>query len=61
MTELVNILAEFAHSASISHDIERDVTERILDTIGNSLAGKAESLKLGEKEPDAAEIGRAHV
>ena len=54
MTELVNTLAEFAHSARISHDIERDVTERILDTIGNSLAGKAESLKLGEKEPDAA-------
>jgi 2-methylcitrate dehydratase PrpD len=70
VTEYVRTLAEFAHGASITDHLRKDVTERILDTIGNSLAGRAESLKLGTNEPDLAveravrswcEVGKATV
>ena len=54
MTEYVKQLARFALSAQITDVIRKDVTERILDTIGNSLAGRAESLKSGAHEPDLA-------
>ena len=47
MTEYVKQLAQFAYGAKITAEIRKDVTERILDTIGNSLAGRAESLKSG--------------
>lgn len=50
----VQILAEFAHNtgAGVSKRIASDVNERILDVIGNSLAGRAESS--GESDPDRA-------
>jgi 2-methylcitrate dehydratase PrpD len=49
----VNILAEFAaNSESIPESIKTDARERILDVIGNSLAGRAESLS--ERDPDRA-------
>lgn len=54
MTEYVTQLAGFAKSAQITDAVRQDVTERILDTIGNSLAGRAESLKSGIHEPDLA-------
>lgn len=54
MTEYVKQLAQFAYGAKITAEIRKDVTERILDTIGNSLAGRAESLKNGAHEPDLA-------
>ncbi|TSA52461.1 MAG: MmgE/PrpD family protein [Actinobacteria bacterium] len=54
MTEYVKQLARFAHSVQITDAIRQDVTERILDTIGNSLAGRTESLKNGSHEPDLA-------
>jgi len=54
MSEYVKELAKFAKNAKITPAIRQDVTERILDTIGNSLAGRAESLKSGAHEPDLA-------
>ena len=54
MSEYVKELARFAQNAKITPAIRQDVTERILDTIGNSLAGRAESLKSGAHEPDLA-------
>ncbi len=50
----VQILAEFAHNtgAGVSERIANDVNERILDVIGNSLAGRAESSS--ENDPDRA-------
>jgi len=54
VTEYVTQLAGFAKSAQITDAVRQDVTERILDTIGNSLAGRAESLKSGIHEPDLA-------
>jgi 2-methylcitrate dehydratase PrpD len=70
VSEYVRTLAEFAHGASIPANLRKDVTERILDTVGNSFAGRAESLKLGANEPDLAveravrswaEVGKATV
>ena len=56
MTEktFVQQLAEFAvaTTGAISSDVRRDVSERILDVIGNSLAGRAESHS--DSEPDRA-------
>ena len=35
MSEYIKELAKFAHNAHITEAIRQDVTERILDTIGN--------------------------
>ena len=56
MTEktFVQQLAEFAvaTTGAITDDVRRDVSERILDVVGNSLAGRAESNS--DTEPDRA-------
>jgi len=54
VTGYINELAEFAHDCKISTRLREDITERILDVVGNSLAGRAESEKLGPSEPDLA-------
>ena len=49
----VQILAEFAWSTKVlSPEIAKDTKERILDVLGNCLAGRAESQE--EHEPDRA-------
>ena len=49
----VQILAEFAWSTKVlSPEIVKDTKERILDVLGNCLAGRAESQE--EHEPDRA-------
>ena len=49
----VQLLAEFAANTKVlAPNIAADARERILDVLGNSLAGRAESLH--ESDPDRA-------